>query len=240
MELKADLHLHTRERERFIAYDARDLIDRAAQSGFQVLSITNHDTVTFNAELQGYAEERGILLIPGVEATIEGKHVLLYNIDVPLERIRTFADLRRLRGPEWLVVAPHPFFPGSICLRERLLEEIDLFDAIEFSHFYTTRIDFNRSAVRLAQETGLPLLGTSDGHVVRQFGTTYSVIEAEPTLAAVLASIRKGQVRVETRPLTLGECAGIVLEMVVASYRQRARTAFGRERVGRKYVENPQ
>src|SRR5206468_4188295 len=27
VELRADLHLHTRERERFIAYDARDLID---------------------------------------------------------------------------------------------------------------------------------------------------------------------------------------------------------------------
>jgi len=227
VELRADLHLHTRERESFIAYDARELIDGAEHAGFQVLSITNHDTVTFNAELQGYAQERGILLIPGVEATIEGKHVLLYNIDVPLERIRTFADLRRLRGPEWLVVAPHPFFPGSICLRERLLEEIDLFDAIEFGHFYTTRIDFNRSAIRLAQETGLPLLGTSDGHVIRQFGTTYSLIEGSATLTSVLGAIRKGQVRVESRPLTLCECAGILFDMVVADWRERARATLG-------------
>src|SRR5688572_258870 len=120
MELKADLHLHTREREEFITYNAWGLIDRAASYGFQVLRITNHDTVTFSAELQGYARERGILLIPGVEATVEGKHVLLYNIDVPPERIRTFADLRRLRRPEWLVVAPHPFFPASYALRKRL------------------------------------------------------------------------------------------------------------------------
>ena len=226
MELRADLHLHTRERERFIAYDARDLIDRAAQSGFQVLSITNHDTVTFNAELQGYAQERGILLIPGVEATIEGKHVLLYNIDVPPERIRTFADLRRLRQPDWLVVAPHPFFPGSYCLHERLIEEVDLFDAIEFSHFYTARIDFNRPAVRLAQETGLPLLGTSDSHVLRQFGTTCSLIEGSPTIASVLGAIRKGQVRVESRPLTLRACARIVLEMVVTDGWDHARATL--------------
>jgi predicted metal-dependent phosphoesterase TrpH len=228
VELRADLHLHTRERERFIAYDARDLIDRAADAGFKVLSITNHDTVTFSADLDGYARERGILLIPGVEATIEGKHVLLYNIDVPLEQIRTFADLRRLRRPEWLVVAPHPFFPGSICLRERLIRDIDLFDAIEFSHFYTERIDFNRSAVRLAQETGLPLLGTSDSHLIRQFGTTCSLIEGSPTLASVLGAIRKGQVRVESRPLTLRECAGILLDMSVADYRERARAMLGR------------
>lgn len=125
MDLKADLHLHTRDGDRFIAYDARGLIDRAARDGF----------VTFSEDLGAYARERGILLIPGVEATIEGKHVLLCNIDVDPERIRTFADLRRRRRPEWLVVAPHPFFPASFCLRGRLLREIDLFDAIELSHF---------------------------------------------------------------------------------------------------------
>ncbi len=215
MQLKADLHLHTRERDRFIRYDARDLIDRAARFGFQVLSITNHDTVTFIADLESYARERGILLVPGVEMTIEGKHVLLYNADVTPERIRTFADLRRLRRPEWLVVAHHPFFPASYALRNRLLEEIDLFEAIEFSHFYTRRIDCNRSAVRLAKETGLPLVGTSDSHFVRQLGTTFSLIEGEPTVASVLQAIRKGQIRVESRPLTLRECAAIGLAMAV-------------------------
>jgi len=31
MLLKADLHLHTRERDAFIAYSARELIDQAAR-----------------------------------------------------------------------------------------------------------------------------------------------------------------------------------------------------------------
>src|SRR5205823_3570457 len=190
VQLKADLHLHTRERDRFIAYDARDLIDRAARSGFQVLSITNHDAVTFSADLESYARGRGILLIPGVEMTIEGKHVLLYNADVTPERLRTFADLRRLRRPEWLVVAPHPFFPASYSLRGRLLEEIDLFEAIELSHFYTRRIDFNRPAVRLA--------------------------------------IRKGQIRVESRPLAVQECAAIAGAMAVADCREGLRGLVGR------------
>ena len=118
--LKADLHLHTSEGEAFIAYDAGSLIDRAARAGFQVLSITNHNVVTFSQDLAAYARARGILLIPGVEATIEGRQVPLYNIDVPLERIRSFADLRRLKRPEWLVVAVHPFFPGTYCLGGRL------------------------------------------------------------------------------------------------------------------------
>lgn len=217
MLLKADLHLHTCEGEAYIAYDALGLIDRAARQGFHVLSITNHDTVTFSEDVQAYAWERGILLIPGVEATIEGRHVLLYNFDIPLGRIRTFADLRRFKGPEWLVVAAHPFFPAPTCLQDRLLQEIGLFDAIEFSHFYTPGIDFNRPAVRLARQLGLPLLGTSDSHLVRQFGTTYSLIEGESTIASVLTAVRKGQVQVVSRSLTLREMAGIGIDLVVES-----------------------
>jgi predicted metal-dependent phosphoesterase TrpH len=223
MEQKADLHLHTGEGDGFIAYDARRLIDRAAGEGFRVLSITNHNVATFSEDLEAYAQDQGILLIPGVEATIEGKHVLLYNIDIPPERIRTFRDLRRLRSPEWLVVAPHPFFPASICLRDRLLKEIDLFDAIELSHFYTKQIDFNRPAIQLAREVGVPLLGTSDSHLVRQFGTTYSLIEGDLTVASVLAAIRKGRVQIVSRPLKFFECAGIGIALIAGDYRERAR-----------------
>src|SRR5712692_2307780 len=79
MVLKTDLLLHTSEGKSFIRYDARSLIDRAAREGYHVLSITNHDLVTVRQDLQAYASERRILLIPGVEATIEGKHVLLYT-----------------------------------------------------------------------------------------------------------------------------------------------------------------
>jgi len=66
MALKADLHLHTREGEGWIAYGARELFDRAARDGYHVLSITNHDTVTFSDDLATYARERGVLLISGV------------------------------------------------------------------------------------------------------------------------------------------------------------------------------
>ncbi|MGH7395317.1 MAG: PHP domain-containing protein, partial [Candidatus Methylomirabilales bacterium] len=137
--------------------------------------------------------------------------------------IRTFADLRRLKRPEWVVVAPHPFFPGPVCLRERLREELDLFDAIELSHFYTKGINFNRPAVRLAREVGLPLLGTSDSHLLRQLGTTYSLIEGEPTVPSVLAAIRKGDVRVVSRPLMLAQWVGIGTRLFVGSLLERAK-----------------
>jgi predicted metal-dependent phosphoesterase TrpH len=222
--LKADLHLHTREGEQFIAYDARSLIDRAASAGYQVLAITNHDTLTGGEALRAYAWERGVLLIPGAEMTIEGRHVLVYDPRVPLGRIATFADLRRLRRLVGLVVAPHPFFPGRTSLRQHLLRNLDLFDAVEYCHFRTRGIDFNPSAVRLAREAGLPLLGTSDSHLARQFGTTYSLIDAEPSVDSVLTAIRDGRVEVISRPLTVSGWVGIGAELSISVSLERAKT----------------
>jgi hypothetical protein len=222
--LRADLHIHTREAEPFIAYNARDVIARAAREGYRVLSISNHDTLTFNDELSAFARDHGIVLIPGVEVTVEGRHVLVYNADVAVDKITTFAGLKRYRTPEWLVVAPHPFFPAPYCLREKLWQEVELFDAIEFSHFYTPRVDFNRAAVKLARALGLPLIGTSDSHVDEQFGTTFSLIDASPTVESVVAAIKAGHVSVVSRPLSLVRCARIVARHALGASRERART----------------
>jgi predicted metal-dependent phosphoesterase TrpH len=226
--LKADLHIHTREGEHAVPYTAREVIAHAAREGYRVLGISNHDVHTYNDDLAAYARDHGVLLIPGVEATVEGRHVLVYNADVGVDKLQTFADLHRYRTPEWLVVAPHPFFPASYCLRERLWKEIELFDAIEFSHFYTARVDFNRAAVKLAGAVGLPLLGASDSHLREQLGTTFSLIEAEPTIESVLSAIRKGRVGIVSRPLSLARCARIFARMSLAAAAAAARARLAR------------
>lgn len=212
MWLKADLHIHTCEGpEGIVRWTPREAIDLAAQAGYQVLSLTDHDTQTYDASLAAYARERGIVLIPGVEATIERRHVLLYNFSHSLDGLRTWSDLRRRKRPDSLVIAPHPFFPGPTSLGQKLVEHLDLFDAVEHCHYYTAWLDYNRSARRLAQANDLPLVGTSDAHLPCQFGTTYSLIEAEPTLEGVLGAIQAGRVRVVSRALDTSELLAIAL-----------------------------
>jgi len=107
--LKADLHLHTAEDpvDR-VRYTAKELIAKAADEGFDVISITNHQQMTFNQDLFFYAKERDILLIPGMEMTIQKRHVLVLN--PPLNKVCSdFFSLSKLRRPETLIVAPHPF-----------------------------------------------------------------------------------------------------------------------------------
>lgn len=214
MWLKADLHIHTSEGpERIIRWTPRELIDVATRAGYRVLSITDHDRLTYNSSLAGYARDRGIVLIPGVEATISRRHVLLYNFSHSFEGLHTFGDIRRRKGPQSLVIAPHPFFPGPTSLRQLLAENLDLFDAIEYCHFYAAWFNRNRPALRLAQRCDLPLVGNSDAHLPCQFGTTYSLVQADPSPEGVLSAIRAGRVRVVSRPLKGSElfAVGLVL-----------------------------
>ncbi|MBU2440759.1 MAG: hypothetical protein KKA43_00330, partial [Nanoarchaeota archaeon] len=137
--LKADFHIHTREDpydKYLISYTAKDLIRFAAKKGFEVLSITNHESVYFNKVIYDYAKKKGILLIPGAGAKIEGKHVLLINItNDDLKKIKIFEDLKKLKDSA-LIIAPHPFFIKKSCLGIKLEKYIDYFDAVEYSHYY--------------------------------------------------------------------------------------------------------
>jgi len=76
LNIKSDFHLHTRDdREDSIGHSETELIDHAAARGFGALAITNHNTHTFNKELQRYAEDRGILLIPGRKNCLHRLHL---------------------------------------------------------------------------------------------------------------------------------------------------------------------
>jgi predicted metal-dependent phosphoesterase TrpH len=215
--LKADLHSHTSEDpvDR-IPYDARTLIDRAAALGFAVLAITLHDR-----QLPRYAEARGIVLIPGVERTISGKHVLLLNFPAEAERIASFEELRALkRRGNGLVIAPHPFYPHPSSLGRLVDAWPDLFDAVERNAFYTRFVDFNKRAEAWARRHGKPVVGNGDVHRLRQLGRTYSLIDAEPDRDAVCEAVRQGRVSVSTEPLTVDEAAWLLAELLASDARR--------------------
>ena len=74
--LKVDLHLHTDDDPTdLIRHTGKELVDRAAALGLSALAITLHDRQLRDEALADYARERGVVLIPGVERTIGGKHV---------------------------------------------------------------------------------------------------------------------------------------------------------------------
>jgi predicted metal-dependent phosphoesterase TrpH len=200
--LKVELHAHTGDDpvDR-IPYSTRDLIDRAAALGYDALAITLHDRQLDLHPYQAYAADRGLVLIPGIERTIAGRHVLLLNFSRASEEVATFADLARLKAREsGLVVAPHPFFPGRTALRGQLDRHADLFDAVEWNAMFMTGVNFNRRAERWAAAHGKPMVGNGDVHRLQQLGTTFSLVDAARNATAICDAIAAGRVEVSATP----------------------------------------
>ena len=213
-----ELHTHTDfDPVDWIEHSAEQLIDEAARQGVGVLAITCHDALQWSPLLEQYARNAGVLLIPAVEALIEGKDVLIYGLR-EFNPLMNFAQLRSLRRtePESFVIAPHPFYPGVTCLGTKVFEYSDCFDAIEYCHFYTSHVDFNRKAVQAARALNKPLIGTSDIHLLSQMGkTTSSVRVHEISFSAVSAAIKRGDVKLRSKPLSWTQVGFYLLHLKI-------------------------
>lgn len=191
--LKADLHTHTKgdPQDIGIRYTPKDLIDLAAKQRYDVLGITWHNKICHTKPLQSYAQKKGILLLEGIEATISGKHTLLYNItNKEMSKVQTHDDLYELKD-HVIIGAPHPFFFLPVCLREKVFEHKKLFDFIEHSHYYTEKINFNTKAIAAARQLNVPVVANSDVHFLSLFGKDYSFIDAPQNKDAILDVLKK-------------------------------------------------
>ena len=215
--LKIDLHLHTSEdpQDR-IPHSALELIDRAAALGYDALAITLHDSQLTDTRAFAHARERGLTLIPGIERTIRGKHVLLLTFPAAdVHAAKTFDDVRRLKSRgDGLVVAPHPFFPSPSCLGRLLDDYADAFDAVEWSYFWSRQVDFNSRASQWAQSHDKPVVGNSDLHDLRQLGRTCSMVDAAPDPGAICDAVRHGRVELVTESVPVLELVDIFGGMI--------------------------
>ncbi len=100
----ADLHTHTYHSDG--TRSPQEVIDVAYDHGLRIVSISDHDNLAAYFEIKAYADERGMLLIPGMELScgFEGVdvHILAYAFDPLDEAIATrlieFREARQRRG----------------------------------------------------------------------------------------------------------------------------------------------
>ncbi|MFI5396196.1 MAG: PHP domain-containing protein [Candidatus Binatia bacterium] len=214
--LRGDFHHHINTDlvdGKFVYHSAGELVDRAVASGLNVLAITCHESVPYDGDVVRYAADRGMLLLRGMEATVDGQHVLLLNFPEFPPGVCTMADVAAAKTGDSLVVAPHPFYPTGVAAGETLTAHPGLFDAVEFSGLYTALTKwFNRRAADYAHRAGLPVIGNSDTHFLWQVGRTFTLIDARPESAAVLEAVRRGRVQLVTQPLSWVNLVRFVVE----------------------------
>lgn len=204
--LKADLHIHTTEdpvNHWKVKHDVFQLIDYAASKGFKVLAITLHNKLFYNEKIKDYAKNKDIILIPGIEVRI-GLQDFLVLMKKPIrnvENIKSYDDLRSFKkknSKDIIIIAAHLFYPRYVFFP--INPKYDVADSFEYSHFYTTWLNLNRRAVKIARSLGKPVIGNSDAHALWQMNHTYSIIDSKKDVDSVFSAIKKGDVSVITEP----------------------------------------
>lgn len=216
--LKVQFHVHTeRDPVDHPRHTAKQMLDFAAEKKYDVVSITHHDSFYFNDEIKSYAENLGILLIPGIEKTISRRHVLIINATKDAENINNFYDLSKYRKshPDSLIIAAHPYYPRGFCLQEKLLENINLFDAIEYSWFFTRKMNiFNKKAEEVAKLHKKTLIGTSDNHILPYFDQNFTLVYSEKNWSSIREAIMASKCEIKPTPLSSGEFLKITTKMI--------------------------
>lgn len=212
MQVKTSLHLHTKEDKkdgRAINYTIYDLIDRAVELGFGVLAITGHEGYICKPEHIEYGKSKGILVIPGIELKISGKHILALNCDASIESLRTLEDLVSYKKshPEIFIIAPHPNHGVMVSLGLKKLKKFfKLFDAVEHSWYYSKRTNPNLKVARVCQDLALPFIATADMHDLDYLDRDYAILELDKLeISAVFAAISNRQFINVSQPKSLAE-----------------------------------
>ena len=219
--IKVELHAHTSDDpgDR-IPHDTAALVATAAREGYGAVAVTLHNRWFDPAPFAELSARHGVLLMSGIERTIDRRHLLLINAPAAAARVGSFDEVRALRreAPQMLVVAPHPFYPIGSALGPRMDSIVDLVDALEVNAMFTRSLDFNTRARAWAARHGKSLVGNTDLHRLDQIGTTWSEVDAPQDADAICAAIREGRVVVRSRPLSWPRAVWTMVRMELGGW----------------------
>lgn len=216
--LKIEFHAHTNHiQDSETNYSPKQLIDEACKKNYDVLCFTEHyylvdpwlksyknDPLKSYHDYKDYAKKKGILLVPGTEIYFPEGEVVLFNFKGDVRKIKKISDLAKL-GDDVLKIAAHPYFYRKICLKNNLIKYKHLFDAIEFSHYYTNLFNPNKKAVYLAKKWNMPLVGTGDVHFFPTWNRTFSLVNSKPVPEKIVEAVKNQDFEMFTKPLSTKE-----------------------------------
>ncbi len=167
-----------------------------AESGIDVVCVTDHNAVRGAQQLQGELDARVVI---GEEMkTHAGEIIGLFLTERIPQGLTPVAAAQAVKSQGGLVYVPHPFDPLRNNLRRDALDEllaVGLIDGIEVLNAKTSLSSLNSQAARYAQEHGLAPGAGSDAHVGEALGSAYLEMpdfdDCDP--ASFLASMSQGR-----------------------------------------------
>jgi len=186
MGLKIDLHVHT-----CYSYDAittlEEVVTYSKKRGLDGVAITDHDTLLGALKL---VQKSKILVIPGIEITALGGHVLALNITKPIPpKLDLSETIQRIHEAGGIAVAAHP----ASVYKSKLSQQVTSYDAIEVINSAAVPFSFSTYLNRkFATRLNLPQTAGSDSHYAPEIGAAYTIVEADPDVDEIIQAIKRG------------------------------------------------
>lgn len=180
---KADLHIHTAHGDGLDSAEA--IVDWVEErTDLDLIAITDHDEVEAGLRARDYAARRGyrVGVVPGVEITTRGGHLLALGVDRPFAMLRPLeesADAVCAAGGVCIVPHPYSWLTTSIGARglRRLLPPggPPKIDGIElWNPSLAGKVAHERARVENVLRLGLAEVGGSDAHAIPFVGSAYT------------------------------------------------------------------
>src|SRR3954453_10178389 len=157
-----------------------ELAEAVAETGIDVLCLTDHNTVNGALELAS-SGALGCRVVVGEELrTAAGEIIGLFLTERLPFGLSPVDAVTRIREQGGLVYVPHPFDPRRHCLREDVLRGLAAdggIDAVEVFNAKTSLASLQQRAAALAEEFGLAGGAGSDAHVPDAIGAAYVEVD---------------------------------------------------------------
>jgi len=153
-----------------------ELASAVAETGIDVLCLTDHNTVNGALELAASGALRCRIVVGEELRTAAGEIIGLFLTERLPFGLSPADAVTRIRDQGGLVYIPHPFDPIRHCLNEDALRGLAAdggIDAIEVFNAKTSLQSLNRRAAEFAAEFGLPGGAGSDAHEPSAIGAAF-------------------------------------------------------------------
>lgn len=173
-----------------------EIEEAAAESGLDVLCITDHHAIRGAQELAPRLAAVGCRVIVGEELrTHHGEIIGLFLRERLPHGMASAEAAAAVRAQGGLVYVPHPFDPSKRHLAEPALVALvdaGLVDAVEVLNAKTALPGLDARAASFAADHDLAPGAGSDGHVPHALGAAYMVMPDFDGPAEMLRALRRG------------------------------------------------
>lgn len=168
--LKGDLHIHSKYSFDSIM-DPRKILKYCKKWDFDIISITDHNSIKGSLEAQKYEKEFGINVIVGEEVKTDSGDIIGLNLNDELKCRSWIEVIEEIKNQGGICVFPHPFRGHKNI--EGIASKVDI---IEVFNSRSTSNE-NQMSMELVGKYNKPVFVGSDAHIYSEIGNAIMSFE---------------------------------------------------------------